>query len=87
MAAVTGFEQLQRQLAEAKSAMSTLDGEIGEISFDSADQSSIEAAVRTMELMVDQKAGRYSSNPLVGPLIAKSKEAFAAAIRAKASYA
>jgi hypothetical protein len=37
-----------------------------------------------MERMIDQKAGRYSSNPIVGPFITKSKEAFASAIRAQA---
>jgi hypothetical protein len=61
-----------------------MNGEIGKLKFDPADPASIEAAVRTMELMVDDKAGRYASNPIVGPLIAKSKEAFASAIRAKA---
>jgi len=84
MAGITGLDQLQRQVAEAQAAMSMLDGEVARLKFDPDDPASVEAAVRTMERMIDQKAGRYSSNPIVGPLITKSKEAFAAAIRAKA---
>ena len=86
MASITGFDQLQRELAEAQAALSAMNGEIGKLKFDPADSASVEAAVRTMERLVDDKAGRYASNPIVGPLIAKSKEAFAAAIRAKARH-
>ena len=84
MVKITGLDQLQRQLTEAQAAMSALNGEVAKLKFDPDDPASVEAAVRTMERMIDQKAGRYSSNPIVGPFITKSKEAFAAAIRAKA---
>ena len=66
---------------EAQAALSAMNGEIGKLKFDPADSASVEAAVRTVERLVDYKAGRYASNPIVGPLITKSKEAFAAAIR------
>jgi hypothetical protein len=84
MATVRGLDRLQSELAEAQTALSALKGEIGKIKFDPTDSASVEAAVRSMERMVDQRAGRYSSNPIVGPLISKSKESFAEAIRAKA---
>ena len=71
---------------EAQAALSAMNGEIGKLKFDPADSASVEAAVRTVERLVDYKAGRYASNPIVGPLITKSKEAFAAAIRAKARH-
>jgi hypothetical protein len=84
MAGFSGFDQLQRDLAEAQAALSAMDGEIGKLKFDPADSASVESAVRTMERMVDDKAGQYGSNPIAGPFIVKSKEAFAAAIRARA---
>jgi hypothetical protein len=84
MASISGLDQLQRQLAEAQTAMSMLNGEVAKLKFDPTDPASVESAVHMMKRMIDQKAGRYSSNPIVGPFITKSKEAFASAIRAKA---
>jgi hypothetical protein len=71
MATVQGLDRLQREPAEAQTALSALNGEIGKIKFDPAESASVEAAVRSMKKMVDQRAGRYSSNPIVGPLISK----------------
>jgi hypothetical protein len=85
MVSILGFDQLQRQLAEAQDALSKMNGEIGKLRFDPADPGAVEAAVQTLERMVDDAAGRYASNPIVIPFVAKSKEAFAAAIRAKAA--
>ena len=85
MAGLQGLDRLQRHLADAQAAMSALKGEVGKLQFDPGNPVSIEAAVLTMERMIDQKGGQYSSNPIVGPLIAKSKAAFATAIRAQAS--
>jgi hypothetical protein len=84
VANISGLDQLQSQLAEAQTAMSALNGEVAKLKFDPADPASVESAVRTMERIIDQKAGRYSFNPIVGPFITNSKVSFAAAIRAKA---
>jgi hypothetical protein len=84
MASVTGLDQLQRELAEAQAAFAAMNGEIGKLKFDPADPASVAAAVRTMERMVNNKLRRYASNPIVGPFISKSKEAFASEIRAQA---
>jgi hypothetical protein len=74
MASIAGLDQLQGQLAEAQTAMSALNGEVAKLEFNPDDPASVEAAVRTMKRMVDQKAGRYSSNPIVGSFITKSKK-------------
>lgn len=58
---------------------------MGKLKFNPADPASVEAAVLAMEAMVDAKAGPYVSDPIIGPFRAKSREAFAAAIRAKSN--
>ena len=49
MSGIEGFDQLQRQLAEAQAAMAALNGEVAKLQFDPGDPASVEAAVRTME--------------------------------------
>ena len=52
-----------------------LNSEVAKLKFDPADPASVEFAVHMMERIIDQKAGRYSSNPIGRPFITKSKEA------------
>ena len=75
---------MQRELAEAQAALSAMNGDNGKLKFDPAGFRQRRGPCEPWSGLVDDKAGRYASNPIVGPLIAKSKEAFAAAIRAKA---
>ena len=76
MIKITGLDKLQRELAEAKRAMSELDGELGTVSFDPNDPSSIQAAIQSVNHLVDQSLGQYASNFLVGPMIDQMKEAY-----------
>jgi len=84
---ITGLDRLQKQLKEAEEAFAELDGNIGQVNFDPSDPSSIEAAIKKMESMFDERAGRYSDNPIVGPALAEMKEKYRAAIIEKAAAA
>lgn len=76
MVKVTGIDVLQRQLKEAERVLKTLDGELGTVHFDPHDPSSIEAAIQHVYTMVDQRAGEYASNPILGPVIEQMKEEY-----------
>lgn len=71
-----GFKELQRQLSGAQQALEGIDGEIGSVSFNPHDPSSIEAALSQIESMIDEKLGAYASNPLVGPIAEQMKESY-----------
>lgn len=84
---ITGLDKLQRELVEAERALSDLDGELAAVRFDPGDPASIEAAIQAVHQMVDQRAGRYASNPIVRPLIGQMKETYRAHIVEKAAAA
>lgn len=84
---IAGLDRLQRELKEAQTALADLDGELGSVTFDPNDPSSIDAAIRTMENVVDNRVGRYASNSIVAPLIEGAKESFREAILEKAAAA
>jgi hypothetical protein len=75
MIKITGLDKLQRGLAEVQRAMSDLDGELGTVRFDPNDPSSIEAAIQSVNHMVDQRIGQYASNLLVRPMFDQMREA------------
>jgi hypothetical protein len=82
---ITGLDELQKQLKEAERALSELDGELAVVNFDSNDASSIEAAIQSVYRVVDERAGEYASNPIVGPLIEQVKEQYRESILQKAA--
>ena len=82
-----GLDKLQKELAEAQRALGELDGELGTVNFNPHDPVSIEAAIQSVCQMIEERAGRYASNPLVGPLIEQMKEAYREGILQKASEA
>lgn len=84
---IEGLEKLQRQLAEAERAFEEIDGELGSVSFDPDDPESIEAAIVSMEQMIDDRLGPYANNPLVGPMIDEMKDKYRTAIIDKAAEA
>lgn len=84
---LTGLDKLQRELAEAQRAMRDIDGELGTVRFDPHDPSSIEAAIQSVNQMVDQRLGQHASNPIVGPMIHQMKEAYRASIVKRAAVA
>lgn len=73
---ITGLDKLQWELAEAKRAMSELNGELCTVPFDPHDPSSIEAAIQSANQMVEQRLGQYASNPFVEPMIDQIKEEY-----------
>ncbi len=84
---LTGFDKLQRQLVEAQRAFAALDGELTTVRFDPADPASIETAVQRVEDVIDERVGRYATNPFVAPLIEQAKEQYRQAILNKAEAA
>lgn len=87
MIKITGFDKLQRELENAQRALETLDGELGTVNFDPHDPGSIEAAIQNVNAMVDDRAGMYASNAIVGPLIEQMKETYRGNILQKAAEA
>lgn len=73
---ISGLDGLSRQLEDAQKALSELDGELGTVKFTPDDPASIEAAVRQIEDIIDERVGQYASNPFVSPLIDGLKEQY-----------
>lgn len=84
---ISGFDKLDRQLKDAQKAFAELDGELGTVTFTPDDPASIEHAIRQVEEMIDERVGRYASNPFVAPLIEGAKEQYREAIIEKAAAA
>ena len=84
---ITGFDKLSRQLEDAQRAISELDGELGTVTFTPDDPASIENAIQQVVSIIDERAGRYASNPFVAPLIEGLKEQYREGIIEKAAAA
>lgn len=84
---ITGFDQLGRQLKEAQEALAQLEGELGTVSFDPHNPSSLEAAVLQIEGTIDDRLGSYAGNPIIGPLINSLKEKYRDGILERAAAA
>ena len=84
---ITGLDELSRQLTEAQRAIEALDGEIGTVNFDPNDPASIEAAIQSVESMIDERLVQYTSNPIIAPLAASLKEKYREAIVDRAAEA
>lgn len=84
---MSGFDKLQRQLAEAQKALSALDGELTTVNFNPEDPESIEGAIQQVNQTIDQRVGQYANNPIVGPLVEQMKDRYREAILDKAAAA
>lgn len=84
---ITGFDKLNRQLEDAQKAISELDGELGSVTFTPDDPASIESAIQQVESIIDERVGRYASNPFVAPLIEGLKEQYREGIIERAAAA
>jgi len=82
-----GLDQLQRQLKEAEAVLKDLDGDLCTVNFDPNDPASIEEAVQQVEAVIDERIGRYASNPIIKPLAAEMKERYRSEILERASAA
>ena len=87
MLKISGLDQIQRELKEAERALSELDGELGSVSFDPNDPASIESGIHSVNRIIDERAGEFSGNSIVGPLIEEMKEKYREGILEKAAEA
>ena len=87
MLKITGLDKLQRQLADARSALEALNGDLGDVSFDPHDPASLETAIGEMARRVDERVGAYADNPIVAPVAAELKERTRTAILERAAAA
>ena len=85
MSRVTGFDGLQKKLKLIQNAIAELDGDLGTVSFDPNDPTSIDHAIKTMESTIDERLGQYSSDSFVKSLIEETKEKFRSGILQKAA--
>ena len=84
---IEGLDKLQKELAEAQQAMEDVNGELGSVTFDPGDPSSIEAAIAQAGKLIDDKLGPYANNSIVGPMIDSLKEQYREGILEKAAAA
>jgi len=84
---MTGFEKLARQLENAQKALEDIGGKLGSVTFDPNDPGSIEAAIKAMEAMIDERVGSAASNPIIAPLVTGMKEQYRKAILERAATA
>jgi len=73
---VSGLEKLQRELADAQRAFQALDGTIATLKFDPTDPTSVDGAIRQMEVAIDNKTAPYHGNDLVKKVAQGLKDAY-----------
>lgn len=84
---ITGLDELSTQLTNAQKALEALDGELGTVNFDPNDPASIEAAIQSVETIIDERLGQYANNPIIAPLAANMKEKYREAVVDRAAAA
>lgn len=84
---ITGLDKLSKQLSDAQKALEMLDGELGTVSFDPDDPASIEAAIQSVETIIDDRLGPFASNPIIAPLAEQMKDKYREAIIDRAAEA
>ena len=77
---IKGLDQLQKQLHQAQEALRLVEGDLGTVSFDPDDPESIEAAMRQIDALIDERLGDYLQNPIIGPLAEGMKEKYREAV-------
>ena len=84
---ITGLDDLQRSLGMLREAAAALDGQIAILTFNPADQTSIEKAIADVRLAIDQKVGSLYNSPAVAELAAQLKQQYEEKILARAAEA
>jgi len=84
---ITGLDKLQKELKEVEQALIELDGELGIVNFDPHDPASIEAAIQSVNQMVDRRIENYANNPIVNKLAVDMKDNYRESILQKAAEA
>lgn len=84
---ITGLDKLQKKLKDVEQALNELDGELGVVNFDPHDPASIEAAIQSVNRMINSRIEPYTDNPTVGALADQMKESYRENILKKAAEA
>lgn len=84
---IQGLDGLQQLLEEANEAFSELQGEIATISFNPADQASVDTAILDIERAIDLKMSRFDRNEIVSSMTANMKAQYRNNILSQASAA
>lgn len=87
MVEINGLNQLGGQLEDAIKALEALGSELGSVNFNPHDPASIEAAIKQIESVIDDRIGIYASNPIVAPLVEQLKENYRQGIIERADAA
>ncbi|AGP47149.1 hypothetical protein SOD10_14550 [Serratia plymuthica] len=87
MLKVTGLDNLAKNLKDAERVLGELDGELGVVNFNPSDPGSIEAAIQSVNRIIDERMGEYSANPIIGPLAEQMKESYRESILQKSAEA
>jgi hypothetical protein len=87
MLKIKGLDELTKALEDTQKALGALDGRLGCVQFDPHNPASIEAAISTVEQIIDEKLGSSRSNPIVAPLAEAAKDQFRQVILDKAAIA
>nr|WP_320115654.1 hypothetical protein [uncultured Desulfuromonas sp.] len=87
MLKITGLDKLQKELKEAEKALNELEGELGVVNFSPHDPASIEAAIQSVNRMIDSRVEPHADNPIVGSLADQMKENYRENILQKAAEA
>ena len=84
---IKGLDKLQNTLKEPQRAAQEIHGEIAQLRFNPADPESIDQAIAEANAKVDEKLGRYSSNPIAQKMAEALKQQIETAVREKAQIA
>lgn len=84
---IKGLDKIQNMLQEAQRAAKAIDGEIAQLRFNPADPKSVEQAIAEGKAKVDEKLGRYSSNPIAKQMAEALKHKIEERVRARAEAA
>ena len=84
---LTGLDELSKQLTSAQKALEILDGELGTVSFDPDDPASIDAAIQSVETIIEDRLGPFASNPIIPPIAEQMKDKYREAIIDRAAQA
>lgn len=87
MLKITGLDKLQKTLKQAEQALNEIDGELGVVNFDPHEPASIEAAIQSVNQMIDSRLEPYVDNPIVDSLAEQMKESYRENILQKAAEA
>ncbi|WP_291160455.1 hypothetical protein [Hyphomicrobium sp.] len=87
MSGIEDFAELGRMFGDAGKAIEGLDGELGTVSFDPHDPSSIEKAISDLERIIDERVGPHSNNALITQIVEDLKETYRQGILDQAAAA